>query len=135
MMVEFTECKQNTAKLIKLCYISDLFPAGIDPTGSEAAFGQGEKDMQFVYPENVDEQGYSLVKRGNMNIYMCQLGNCRRLFGCKRNIERHIKIHTGEKPYKCSFCDYRSARKDHLKLHEMKRHKLQSYPDIFDQTN
>eukprot|EP00808_Paulinella_micropora_P008927 g9508.t1 len=38
------------------------------------------------------------------------------------NIKRHMKIHTGEKPFECSMCDFKSARSDHLKSHMSKKH-------------
>lgn len=33
----------------------------------------------------------------------------------------HIREHLGEKPHKCDFCPYSSARKSNLKLH-LKKH-------------
>ena len=33
----------------------------------------------------------------------------------------HKRIHTGEKPYKCAHCDYRSAQCGNLRSHE-RRH-------------
>ena len=38
------------------------------------------------------------------------------------NIRKHIKLHTGERPYVCKFCEYSAIQKHHLKLHYKTKH-------------
>ena len=50
---------------------------------------------------------------------------CTKTFAQKANRDRHICIHTGEKPFACPECDQRFARGDKLKIHRMKWHNIQ----------
>ncbi|XP_071528454.1 uncharacterized protein [Panulirus ornatus] len=53
---------------------------------------------------------------------------CQRVFTGKnrrQHLENHILTHTGEKPWPCPHCHYRSSRKDTLHLHLRKWHPLQ----------
>ncbi|NXR78735.1 IKZF2 protein, partial [Pycnonotus jocosus] len=46
-------------------------------------------------------------------------------FTQKGNLLRHIKLHSGEKPFKCPFCSYACRRRDalsgHLRTHSGER--------------
>ena len=42
---------------------------------------------------------------------------CMKLFVSKRNVQRHMLSHTGEKPWMCEFCFKRFRQKPHLEQH------------------
>ena len=47
---------------------------------------------------------------------------CSKKFKEKHKMKRHILVHTGEKPFKCSLCTYSCNRKDNLSKHVQLKH-------------
>lgn len=47
---------------------------------------------------------------------------CGRASSRRDNLERHIRSHLGDKPFKCPFCSFRSQLKWNMKSHIERRH-------------
>ncbi|KAK3877151.1 hypothetical protein Pcinc_018106 [Petrolisthes cinctipes] len=57
---------------------------------------------------------------GTVAALMCPF--CRRGFMYRSDLSRHVRSHTGEKPYTCPQCIYRASQKSHLTEHIKRRH-------------
>lgn len=65
---------------------------------------------------------YTHHKLDGGSLYICRFENCGRAFKAKQKVQRHLLTHTGEKPFACRFCDYKTSRKDQVKVHEFSKH-------------
>jgi len=81
----------------------------IEPGTSEGSHRTGNSENTFGgVLETFTETGSRL-----------QCKECGAKFKDRRYLEKHMSIHTGEKPYKCSFCDRKFRVKYVHKMHEL----------------
>ena len=55
--------------------------------------------------------------------FKCTWKNCVWSFARSDELTRHMRIHTGVKPYQCHLCQRAFTRRDHLSTHLKKIHK------------
>ena len=60
------------------------------------------------------------VKMKHIKPYICHVCDAR--FGMKQKLDHHLFIHTGEKPFACPRCDFKSSNRGNLTQHLRVKH-------------
>ncbi|XP_064093122.1 longitudinals lacking protein, isoforms H/M/V-like isoform X23 [Macrobrachium nipponense] len=94
----------------------------------EGYSGEGTRPPQMVKPALTEEDHLHykdgdedhFFKLGEGSRYMCNF--CPRSSFKKEDMRRHVRIHTGEKPFMCNHCSYRATQKAHVIGHMKRKH-------------
>ncbi|XP_043855601.1 zinc finger protein 217-like [Dromiciops gliroides] len=104
------------------------------PDLATALDGNGTMDRVECGSENGSEDGLSEVlhldknEDGLESRKIKHLASSRECSYCRKYFRSnylniHLRTHTGEKPYKCEFCEYSAAQKNSLRYHLERHHK------------
>ena len=70
-----------------------------------------------------DKTGYGIDRKFAMKAKnKCKF--CHRSFVSSNDLKRHIRVHTGDRPFQCTECPKAYTRNDHLKRHMKQKHLL-----------
>jgi hypothetical protein len=125
---KFDEAVENFDKAIELDKIGSMAKAvelrqeALDKKSLEA-------DEKIVFDDSESDEGFqtkesekaSSGRESPVDDRTCQI--CSKTFTKPYSMKRHMLIHTGERPFKCSHCDTDFVRRFDLSRHLQRRHK------------
>ncbi|XP_004055985.1 zinc finger protein 770 [Gorilla gorilla gorilla] len=68
-----------------------------------------------LHPCSKSDPMYSMKRR--KNIHACTI--CGKMFPSQSKLDRHVLIHTGQRPFKCVLCTKSFRQSTHLKIHQL----------------
>ena len=82
-----------------------------------------EEDKDFVMMRNVDVKAMA-KKKQDKRLAARTCGMCGEVFGSRAELTRHVRTHTGEKPFGCEVCPAKFSEKGTLKKHMLQLHPM-----------
>jgi len=91
----------------------------------ESRAGQS-KEKEVIDSQKMMRQRKTNLHKEKVKVFNCQ--ECEYQCHFKSGIEKHMRKHTGEKPFKCCLCEYKTGENSNLLRHTMRHHeKVKNY--------
>ena len=106
---------------------SEIFVIKQGNTGHRFVLASVPGTSQSAVPDNNVTRNPSVNKTPPQSkVFQCNA--CKVRFSCKASLQRHIRTHTGEKPFACPHCDLKFRQPVILKSHIVRKHGAKGIP-------
>ncbi|XP_062404354.1 zinc finger protein 536-like [Sardina pilchardus] len=99
-----------------------------DGTVATGGLPAEDKPSQASLLSFIPYAGQAQQARGGTGCKECSV--CGKVFRTAQRLKVHSRIHTGEKPYRCPFCDYAGSQFTSLKYHLQRHHNQPPTPHL-----
>lgn len=90
-------------------------------------FGSSDIGNLIEHSTHCEVVGMAYLNNNHcQNIVMYRCFVCPYLSRHKGDVKKHVRKHTGEKPYECEYCDYKATQSSSIHLHMKLKHNLPS---------
>ncbi|KAK3798841.1 hypothetical protein RRG08_007198 [Elysia crispata] len=126
-------CKKSKASITKLKKITKIKRRTVGQGNAKSCYSKKNSNKQqhlqknrVIKTKHIDqykEEGWTgkqKEKRNNKGATSCPI--CGKTFTLAANLPKHMKLHSGERPYICSVCGCSFPRSDYLKNHMRAAH-------------
>ena len=101
---------------------------GVDNLLNSVFFQMSVMDNDASPPYDIDASSQAVKRRRYRNRYPCNV--CGYLSRGNYYLRRHMRSHTGERPYTCSLCGKSYTRKEHLSSHVSASHEKKTQENL-----
>ncbi|KAJ9115418.1 hypothetical protein QFC22_005175 [Naganishia vaughanmartiniae] len=112
---------------------SQPLPYAVPVAGNKRTFSQSTQESEYAQDSAGSDSG-SAGPPGRM--FQCPLETCGRLFKRLEHLKRHVRTHTQERPYTCTYCGKGFSRSDnltqHVKIHAKAGNRERSRTELTD---